>query len=88
VSRARTRQIEQMKFNGLTTREFAAATSQSEQQVRDLIAARWFEWTDDLPECLDVASPGAKIRRYKILPSAVKRYLNERAVCAPRGKAA
>jgi hypothetical protein len=88
MSRARRREAESYLYNGLTTSEFAERTGQSDQQVRDLIAAQWFGWDGDRPECIDVASPGAKIRRYKILPSAVERFLRERAVGKPKGRAA
>lgn len=83
----RTRQKEaqrsQYKYNGLTPREFGERIGLSEDAVRGMIADGWFRWTEGRPECLDVRKVGGQRPEYRILPSAVDRYFEERAVCGP-----
>ena len=80
----RTRRQEQYRYNGLSPREFAERTGQSEDGVRRLIASGWFGWTEDgklrVPECLDVRKVGGQRAEYRIHPNAVQRYYRERAV--------
>jgi hypothetical protein len=87
--RTRKRQS-QFRYKGLTTGEFAERTGQSPQQVRDMISSGWFGWmeTEDgsVPECLDVSSPGSKVPSWRIHPTALQRYYQQRA--APKGTAA
>lgn len=86
----RTRQQERRRWTGLSPREFGEATGQSEDAVRNLIAAGWFGWLKEgdrrVPECMDVRGHGAKRPEYKIHPSAVDRYQRERAVDAPQNR--
>lgn len=76
----RTRQQTHFAYNGLSPAEFGERTGQSPAQVRALIAAGWFDWTEDgKPGCLDIARLGAKQPTYKIHPVAVDRFYRERA---------
>jgi hypothetical protein len=77
----RTRTQWDFAYNGLTTAQFAAATSQSPAQVREMIGAGWFGLTaEGIPECLDISAPGSKQRTYRIHQSAVNRFYQERAI--------
>lgn len=79
----RTRQHHDFAYNGLTTAEFGERVGMSAEKVRELIEARWFIVPKDgPPECLDIRSPKAKQPTYRIHPSAVDRFLRERAVAA------
>lgn len=79
-------------YNGLSTTEFGERTGQSAEQVRELIAAGWFDdkEKDGKPLLLDIAGPAAKQPRYKILPAAVDVFFKERGkrrIYPPRKKA-
>jgi hypothetical protein len=73
------RVAERARWSWLTTRSFGEAIGTEEAHVRSMIAEGWFKRDGDVPECLNVAKPGAKKPEYRIHPNAVRRFYRERA---------